>query len=38
MVKFSVEARVCLLAEPGPAAAVGKLNAVMSRRACPTGL
>jgi serine phosphatase RsbU (regulator of sigma subunit) len=31
MVKFSVEARVCLLTEPDLAAAVGKLNAVMNR-------
>jgi serine phosphatase RsbU (regulator of sigma subunit)/pSer/pThr/pTyr-binding forkhead associated (FHA) protein len=31
MVKFSVEARVCLLTEPDLAAAVSKLNAVMSR-------
>jgi phosphoserine phosphatase RsbU/P len=33
MVKFSVEARACLLNEPDPAAAVGKLNAIMSRAA-----
>jgi sigma-B regulation protein RsbU (phosphoserine phosphatase) len=33
MVKFSVEARVCLLTEPGLAEAVNKLNAVMKRAA-----
>jgi serine phosphatase RsbU (regulator of sigma subunit) len=33
MVKFSVEARGCLLTEAGPAAAVNRLNAVMSRAA-----
>jgi phosphoserine phosphatase RsbU/P len=31
MVKFSVEARVCLESEPNPAAAVSKLNTLMSR-------
>jgi serine phosphatase RsbU (regulator of sigma subunit) len=33
MAKFSVEARVCLLAEPDLAKAVSKLNAVMSKAA-----
>ena len=33
MVKFSVEARACLLTEPEPAAAVSKLNALMSKAA-----
>ncbi|MFL5244049.1 MAG: SpoIIE family protein phosphatase [Gemmataceae bacterium] len=33
MVKFSVEARACLLSEPNPAAAITKLNALMSRTA-----
>jgi serine phosphatase RsbU (regulator of sigma subunit) len=33
MVKFSVEARACLLTEPEPAAAVNKLNALMLRAA-----
>jgi len=35
MVKFSVEARVCLLTEPDLAAAVTKLNTVMNR-VCPS--
>lgn len=33
MVKFSVEARACLLTEAEPAAAVSKLNALMSKAA-----
>ncbi len=33
MVKFSVEARACLLTEADPAAAVGKLGALMSQAA-----
>jgi serine phosphatase RsbU (regulator of sigma subunit) len=35
MVKFSVEARVCLQTEPDAAAAVGKLNGLMTRAAMP---
>jgi serine phosphatase RsbU (regulator of sigma subunit)/pSer/pThr/pTyr-binding forkhead associated (FHA) protein len=35
MAKFSVEARVCLETQPDPAAAVGKLNALMLRATAP---
>ena len=37
MAKFSVEARACLLTEPEPAAAVSKLNALMSEAPSRTG-